>query len=87
MSSIKLNAVPNIEPIVPKMTRLQFFIKFHLEHDSSSGRIAKSNNAGVMIDNTDIQIAPDKDINKSKSGTNIAIPSVIYIDNQKVILY
>ena len=49
-----LSTVPNIEPNIPKMTKLQFLIKIHLGHGSSL--TAKSNNAGVMSDKVDIQI-------------------------------
>ena len=68
-----LSTVPNIEPNIPKMTKLQFLIKIHLGHGSSL--TAKSNNAGVMSDKVDIHIAPDNEMKRSKSGTSRAVPS------------
>ena len=69
-----LSTVPNIEPNIPKMTKLQFLIKIHLGHGSCL--TAKSNNAGVMSDKVDIQIAPDNEMKRSKSGTSKAVPSL-----------
>ena len=69
-----LSTVPNIEPNIPKMTKLQFLIKIHLGHGSCL--TAKSNNAGVMSDKVDIHIAPDNEMKRSKSGTSRAVPSL-----------
>ena len=62
--------------MAPNKIRPQFLIKIHLGQGSSC-LIPISSNAGVIMDKVDIQIAPDKDMNKSKSGTRRAIPSSI----------
>ena len=63
--------------MAPNNIRPQFLIKIHFGQGPSACLIPISSNAGVIIDKVDIQIAPDKDINKSKSGTRRAIPSSI----------
>ena len=64
--------------MAPNKIRPQFLIKIHFgQGPPSACLIPISSNAGVIIDKVDIQIAPDKDMNKSKSGTSSAIPSAI----------
>ena len=62
--------------MAPNKIRPQFFTKIHFgQGPPSACLIPISSNAGVIMDKVDIQIAPDKDMNKSKSGTSSAIPS------------
>ena len=63
--------VPKIEIPIPKVTKIQFFTF----HNVDSSWTALSSKAGVIIDRVDIQIAPERLINRSKSGTKRAIPS------------
>ncbi len=65
--------VPKIEMPTPNTTRAQFLILMAIWQ--SSPRTAVSSKAGVIRDKTAIHMAPESDINKSRSGTNIARPS------------
>jgi hypothetical protein len=62
-----------MEPVKPNMINDQFLILIQF------GQLiltAMSRNAGVIIDKVDIQTAPESEMNKSKSGTANAIPSI-----------